>query len=143
MPAVPDPEAPRAPRVLLVDDSPIVMRSLERLLRRHYALTTATNGRAALDLLRSGETFDAIVCDVAMPIMSGVVLYQTLRAELPAQAARFMFATGGAETLRGMAFLRSTRAKVLLKPFTAVALRAAIEEVRDPAWVPPPADPSR
>ena len=118
------------------------MRSLERLLRRTYALTTATNGRAALDILRSGEVFDAIVCDVAMPIMSGVVLYQTLRAEMPDQAARFMFATGGAETLRGMAFLLSTRAKVLLKPFTAAALRAAIDEVarRDPAPVPPPAD---
>ena len=74
--------------------------------------------------------------------MSGVVLYQTLRAEMPDQAARFMFATGGAETLRGMAFLLSTRAKVLLKPFTAAALRAAIDEVarRDAAPLPPPAD---
>jgi CheY-like chemotaxis protein len=135
IPVAPDPDAARGPRVLLVDDSPIVMRSLERLLRRGYTLTTATNGRAALDILRRGEVFDAIVCDVAMPIMSGVVLYQTLRAELPDQASRFMFATGGAETLRGMAFLRSTRAKVLLKPFTAAALRAAIDEVarRDPA----------
>jgi two-component system NtrC family sensor kinase len=118
------------PTLMLVDDSPIVLRALTRMLRTEYAITTAANGREALDRLRAGDTFEVIVCDVAMPEMNGVAFYQKLLCDVPNLAGRFLFATGGAETMRSMGFLLDTRVRVLLKPFGAAALRSAIDAVR-------------
>jgi len=118
---------PQRREILLVDDSPIVIKAISRVLRRDHDVTAAGNGQEALDLIRSGRTFDAIVCDVAMPNLSGIDLYKVLVKEHPALARRFMFATGGAETLRGITYLIATDVPVLLKPFTASALREALD----------------
>jgi CheY-like chemotaxis protein len=118
------------PPLLLVDDSDIILRTVTRILGRGYAVTTASHGRQALELVRAGARFDVIVCDVAMPHMNGVEFYKTLVRDHPDQASRFMFATGGAETLRSMGWLLDARVRVLLKPFTAASLREAIESIR-------------
>jgi CheY-like chemotaxis protein len=118
------------PSVLLVDDSPLVLRALTRVLGADYRLTTAGCGQEALELVQAGARFDAIVCDVAMPRLTGVGFYRALQRDFPEQAARFLFATGGAETMRSRSFLLETRARVLLKPFGATALRTTIESVR-------------
>jgi two-component system NtrC family sensor kinase len=127
-----------APHLLLVDDSPIILRAMRRMLRNDYTIFTAADGREALAHLHSGTHFDVIVCDVAMPNMSGVEFYKALLDQHPEHAARFMFATGGAETLRSMGFLLDTRVRVLLKPFTAQALRGAISRIVTGDTVPPP-----
>lgn len=114
-------------RLLLIDDSELVLRAMRRLLGRDYRIVTALNGRAALDLIESGERFDVILSDVAMPVMNGVEFYQVLLARHPEMAAGFVFATGGARTLRSMGFLLDTRVRVLLKPVNGDALREAIE----------------
>jgi CheY-like chemotaxis protein len=120
---------PGLPRVLLVDDSELLRRTLTRVLRRGHEITTAADGLEALELVRAGHAFDVIVCDVSMPRMTGVEFYSTLLREYPASAARLMFATGGATTLRSMGFMLQTGIRVLLKPFSPSVLRAAIEEV--------------
>jgi CheY-like chemotaxis protein len=129
----PAPSLITLPPLLLVDDSPIVLRAITRMLRADYAVTTAANGREALGRIRGGEAFDTIVCDVAMPEMNGVAFYRALLDEFPGQACRFLFATGGAETMRSMGFLLDTRVRVLLKPFSVTQLRTAISVVRETA----------
>lgn len=122
----PTPSPVTLPSVLLVDDSELVLRALTRILGADYALTTAGCGAEALALVRSGARFEVIVCDVAMPRMTGVAFYRALESDYPEQARRFLFATGGAETLRSRGFLLETRVQVLLKPFGATQLRASI-----------------
>lgn len=60
-----------APRVLLVDDEARLLKGLEALLSgKGFQVKTASNGNLAVDWLRR-EEFDAVLLDLAMPVMSG------------------------------------------------------------------------
>lgn len=62
-------------RLLLIEDSELVLRAMRRLLGRAYVVVTAANGRKALHLIKSGERFDVILGDVAKPVMNSVEFY--------------------------------------------------------------------
>ncbi|RLT96789.1 response regulator [Ketobacter sp.] len=70
-------------RVLLVDDEPAILRSLQRLLRRRgYETLGAESGAAALALLAE-NTVDVIVSDMRMPQMNGAEFLCQARALYP------------------------------------------------------------
>ncbi|HEY9214767.1 MAG TPA: MHYT domain-containing protein [Ancylobacter sp.] len=85
--AAPQPElAARsaAMRVLVVDDDTLVLSSTAAMLDDlGYAVTEAPSGEQALALLDSGETFDVVLTDQAMPGMTGVQLYVAIRKRWP------------------------------------------------------------
>jgi CheY-like chemotaxis protein len=58
-----------------------------------------------------------------MPEMTGLELYETLVRELPGQAGRLVFLTGGAFSEAAHAFLETTRRPCLDKPFEPEELR--------------------
>ncbi len=134
--ATPAPEPPEAPppataaRVLVIDDEPAVGRSIALLLSPDYDVTPVTRARDALERLTAGERFDAIVCDVLMPEMSGIDLYQQLARTAPELLPRVVFLTGGAFTPQAQDFLATAHRPHVDKPFTEGALRRAIESVR-------------
>jgi EAL domain-containing protein (putative c-di-GMP-specific phosphodiesterase class I)/CheY-like chemotaxis protein len=67
-------------RLLLVDDDPAVLRAYERSLARPgTAVTTARNGREAVELVKAGS-FDVIVSDITMPEMTGIEFLRAVRA---------------------------------------------------------------
>jgi two-component system cell cycle sensor histidine kinase/response regulator CckA len=83
--ALPHPVALRAsdapaPLILLVEDEPSVRRLVSRLLERFgYEVLVAESGVAGLELLRAGQhSVRALICDVRMPGMGGVELFQKL-----------------------------------------------------------------
>jgi CheY-like chemotaxis protein len=119
------------PRVLIVDDEPLIADVLARLLADEFHVECATDGETALDILErvatEGKSFDAIVCDLTMPNVSGMDLYDRLAISLPDAAARMIFMTGGAVTARARAFVASTTNVVIDKPIDMVELRAALE----------------
>ena len=70
-------------RVLLVDDQPIVLAGLLSILENNgFACRTATNGFDALRHLRKTLP-DVIICDLAMPNMSGFELLSIIRRRFP------------------------------------------------------------
>ncbi len=69
------------PRILIVDDEPMNVALLERLFAREYEVVTATNGRAALELLEK-KPFDCLLLDIMMPGMSGLQMLEILRADV-------------------------------------------------------------
>jgi CheY-like chemotaxis protein len=72
---------PTAPRVLLVDDDPIMRLLGSRLLAEAgYDVETADDGVEALKRLDGRNDVNLIVTDVHMPSMGGVELLRTLRA---------------------------------------------------------------
>jgi EAL domain-containing protein (putative c-di-GMP-specific phosphodiesterase class I) len=74
------PGAERMARVLLVDDDPLVLRGIGRVLRqRGYDVTTATNGHDATTLVDQ-HNFDVVLSDIAMPGMDGLQLLREVRA---------------------------------------------------------------
>lgn len=67
------------PQILLVDDEPMLVGVLARLLRRHgYEAEVAANGKEALDRLAARD-FDLVVCDVRMPVIDGPGVLRGLR----------------------------------------------------------------
>jgi PAS domain S-box-containing protein len=115
-------------RVLVVDDEPMVARALGRLLAAHDVVTTQ-HGRDALARFRAGERFDAVLCDLMMPELSGMELHAAARALDPLLADRFIFITGGAFTESARTFLAGATNPTLEKPVERGALDAALSRV--------------
>jgi len=100
--------------VLVVDDEPLVGRSVAHLLRG-WDVTVAGSGAEALRLMAACR-FDLVLSDLLMPEMTGMQLYQHVLATDPEQASRFVFATGGAATLEARVFTTAHADRVLAKP---------------------------
>jgi CheY-like chemotaxis protein len=115
------------PRVLVIDDEPLVGRAMVRALGDHYQVAIATSAADGLRRLDAGEPFDAIVCDLMMPQMTGMELQARISARMPALAARMVFITGGAFTDAATEFLRTTPNGWIEKPFDPRRLREAVE----------------
>jgi CheY-like chemotaxis protein len=112
-------------RVLVVDDEPVVGKSLRRLLPEHDV--TVTSGAAeALAAIALQPDLDVILCDLMMPEVSGIELYRELVSRHPELAPRVVFITGGAFTPEATAFLRQTGNPLLEKPFDLPRLRALV-----------------
>ncbi|MFY0564635.1 two-component regulator propeller domain-containing protein [Archangium lansingense] len=113
-------------RLLVIDDEPLLLAALSRTLAPEHEVAAFRGARPALERLRAGERYSLILCDVMMPEMTGLELYETLVRELPGQAERVVFLTGGAFSEEARAFLATTQRPCLDKPFEPEALRARI-----------------
>jgi PAS domain S-box-containing protein len=120
------PTEPRRGRVLVIDDEPMIGKAVKLMLDEVHEVTPLVSAREALERLSAGETFDAIVCDLMMPEMTGMDLYAEATKRFPELARKFVFLTGGAFTPRARAFLESVGNARLEKPFDASALIHAI-----------------
>ncbi|MBX3262454.1 MAG: response regulator [Labilithrix sp.] len=116
-------------RVLVVDDDPLVLRSLTRVLARDFEVASARNGREALDLVRAGGTFDAMLCDLMMPELSGIELHELLERDDPELAKRTVFLTGGAFSGRAQTFLEAVGQPHLEKPVDLKTVRELLMEL--------------
>ena len=114
-------------RVLLVDDDPVIGAILARLLRP-WSVLVVQSAAGALARIEAGEPFDAVVCDLSMPGMSGVELHRAVAGVNPSLARRMVFVTGGASTAEAAEFLEHTSNQVLLKPVERAALRRAVAD---------------
>lgn len=115
-------------RVLVVDDEPSIGRLIRSLLA-HHDVVVASSGEHALDRIRAGEVFDVVVCDLMMPTMTGMDLYEHVEVERPGLQRRFIFITGGAFTPRATSFLAQNAPPRLDKPFAIADLEAAMARV--------------
>ena len=79
--------------ILLVDDDPIVIRILNRILSEFAPLRFATSGRAALKLARE-QIPDLVLLDVDMPEMSGFETCMAFKADPALAAVPIIFITG-------------------------------------------------
>ncbi len=65
--------------ILVVDDDPVNLKMLERLLMRDFRVLTADDGKRALEILQN-EPISLIMTDQQMPDMSGIELLLKSRA---------------------------------------------------------------
>jgi PAS domain S-box-containing protein len=114
-------------RVLIVDDEAMVSRAVQRVYRRHADVVCEESAQDALARLEADEPFDLVICDLMMPDMTGMDLYERLETVRPQVAERFVFMTGGACTDRARAFLDRIRNPVLDKPASSAALLHLLE----------------
>jgi len=77
-------------RVLLIDDHVLLLRCMARLLTT-CETAISTNPQQALSMLLDGAHFDAIVCDVMMPEISGPELFARCYLHARELGRRFLF----------------------------------------------------
>ncbi len=106
----------RRMRILVIDDDPMVRRSLRRSLADHE-VTLASDGERGLDACTS-EGYDLVLCDVMMPGISGTEFLTQLAKDKPSQAERVVLITGGVFTGEERLRVDALGARVLQKPLT-------------------------
>ena len=112
-------------KILIVDDDVCLARSLQRLLREHDVVVT-TDAADAIARVRTAETelpFDVVLCDMAMPKMSGATVLTALRSS--PTPPHLLLMTGYDDVDASL-----VADAVLLKPFSADRLREELERLR-------------
>jgi DNA-binding NtrC family response regulator len=116
-------------RVLIVDDEVLFTNALRRLLGAAHELTVVNSAEEGLALIEAGSRFDAVLCDLMMPGIGGMGLYEAVLAIAPDQARRFIFITGGASSAPAQRFLDGLTLPWFEKPCDFRELRAAISRL--------------
>lgn len=116
-------------RILVVDDDPMVLRMVVRMLTDDgNDCIACENGRHAMDQLKD-VSVNLVITDINMPEMNGIDLIRNIKAtqkDLPV-----VVISGGARTLSTAVFdsIRDMGvAHILTKPFMRADLLAAVNE---------------
>jgi len=131
LPVIPSPPA-RQPsavsglRVLVVDDEPMVRRTLSRLLVSHGCQVTEADGGVAGLERAAGGAFDIVLCDLMMPDLDGALVHHELVRTRPELANRMVFISGGAVTERTREFAERPDITLIAKPFAVDQLLGAL-----------------
>jgi HD-like signal output (HDOD) protein/CheY-like chemotaxis protein len=118
---------PNACAVLFVDDEPLVLQGLQRMLRGEreaWTMRFVASGREALSLLER-EAFDALVTDLRMPGMDGEQLLNTVKERHP-HMVRIVL-SGEMNPASGFKTVRCAH-RYLAKPCDAEALKSALSQ---------------
>lgn len=128
----PDSKGPPRRRVLLVDDERLVGEAIARALSVDHDAEVVTDASQALTRIDAGEDYDVILCDVTMPVMTGMELYAEVMRRDPKVAGRFVFMTGGTFSPRARAFVESVANPCLDKPVDMNRLRSLVARAGAP-----------
>jgi PAS domain S-box-containing protein len=120
--------APRAGQVLVIEDDPRVADFVTRILATEHVVDSVTSASLALERIAEGKRYDAILCDVMMPDMTGIELHEALLVIAADQARRMVFLTGGAFTQRTRELLAAATNACILEPFDAKRLHLLVNE---------------
>jgi CheY-like chemotaxis protein len=119
-------------RVLVVDDSQLMQRIYEVMLRE-YPLAFADDGRQALTRLREQPDIDLVLLDINMPEMDGRQFLAELRRRGGLDRVRVVIVTteGHAEDARRG--LEAGAAAYITKPFRSEEIRTVIARLDEGA----------
>jgi len=107
-----------AKRILLIEDDADYIELLKESLEiNDFSVDNAKNGKDALNLVLKTD-FDAIVCDMVMPELSGDMFYLAVQRSKPHLCKRFIFISGHKGEERIDRFIRKVNGVLLWKPFT-------------------------
>ncbi len=112
--------------ILIVDDSPIMLKTLKENLRDRYDVATAISGKIAMKFLER-KTADLILLDYEMPEESGPVVLEKLRANDDTKDIPVIFLTGVTDSGKIREALVLKPKGYLLKPINHDKLLEAIE----------------
>ena len=116
-------------RTVIVDDSPVMRKIVERTLRQAGIaigeVIEAGNGSQALDILRQ-QTVDLVLSDINMPVMDGLELVRHLQSvENARRVPILMITTEGGESRVAEAIACGARGYIR-KPFTPDQMRRSV-----------------
>jgi two-component system NtrC family sensor kinase len=126
---LPSMEAVRGSRVLLVEDERALATAVaEGLSDAGLEVDHAGDGEEAFARVRRGN-YDAVICDMKMPRVDGMMLYRAIAAATPTLARRVIFVTGDVAGTDAERFLEESGCRWLAKPFRLADLLTALRDV--------------
>lgn len=115
-------------RILVVDDDAHMREVLELVLAgKDWHVDSVGSGQVALERLAQ-HAYDLVVCDLHMPDLDGASVYRAIERQ-PSPRPAVVFVTGAAGTGRYKAFLKTTQAPVVGKPFDIDVLRETVRRL--------------
>jgi PAS domain S-box-containing protein len=135
-----DPRSPERLRILIVDDDPLILRSLQHTLERDgHLIGVAHGGQAGIDefcAAQQGDTpFDAVVTDLGMPHIDGRTVATAIKSRAPTMPVILL--TGWGYRLQAEDDVPRHVDRVLGKPPRLHELRAALAELTRGRTSPP------
>ncbi|MFP4208658.1 MAG: chemotaxis response regulator CheY [Wenzhouxiangella sp.] len=117
-------------QILVVDDFSTMRRIVKNVLRElgFSNIKEAEDGKAALQVLRSSRV-DFIVTDWNMPVMDGLALLKSVRADPALKAIPVLMVTAEAKREQIIEAAQSGVNGYVVKPFTAQTLKEKMEKV--------------
>jgi PAS domain S-box-containing protein len=115
-----------ASRVLLAEDNRDMREYVSRLLQPRFQIATATNGREALEKVRTFHP-DLVLSDVMMPEMDGFQLLAALRGNAETSSIPVILLSARAGEEAQVEGIQAGADDYLVKPFTARELIARVE----------------
>ncbi|MCC2548411.1 response regulator transcription factor [Hymenobacter sp. BT175] len=113
---------PTAYKILVVDDDPDIVELLEYNLRREgYTVSSAPNGRRALEMAAEVKP-DIILLDVMMPQLDGIATCRLLREQPQFRDTYIIFLTARAEEFSEVAAFDAGADDFIAKPIKPRAL---------------------
>lgn len=102
-------------RVLVIDDSSLMLKIIREELRDSYDVTLVTSGNLALEYLES-KTTDIILLDYDMPVKNGIEVLEELRGNPKTKSIPVIFLTGVTDRQKITKALKMSPQGYLLKP---------------------------
>ena len=113
-------------KVLIADDEPNIVISLEFLMKREgHQVLVARDGVQALEAIRRDKP-DLVLLDVMMPLMSGFEVCQQVRADEQLAGVKILMLTAKGRDTDLAQGLGLGADGFMTKPFEPDALRAAV-----------------
>ncbi len=118
-----------AKHILIVDDEPNIVLSLEFLMRkRGYTVTTASDGEEALRLVDEHKP-DLVLLDVMMPRMDGYQVCEVLRGRDDLKDLRIIMLTAKGRDVEREKGLSMGADEYITKPFSTQEVVTRVEQV--------------
>lgn len=119
---------------LVVDDFPTMRRIVSNLLKElgYAKISEAEDGEKALKLLQSKDTVvpvDFIVTDWNMPVMDGLTLLQSVRANADLRHLPVLMVTAEAKKENIVAAAQAGADSYIVKPFNAQTLKDKLDSI--------------
>jgi len=79
---------------MVIDDELRILSSFTRLFQAELEVVAQADPREALRCVQGGQDFDVVFCDLTVPYLSGMQLFDEVAASRPDVARRFVFVSG-------------------------------------------------
>jgi CheY-like chemotaxis protein len=116
------------PRILIVDDDPVVRRIMLELLNSRFIVILASTGVQLPDLLEKHQP-DLVILDVMLPWVNGFELCRIIKSQANCQKLPVLFLTGCKEKEDFLTGREVGASGYLTKPFYAKDLYREVERL--------------
>ncbi|MBN1161682.1 MAG: response regulator [Dehalococcoidales bacterium] len=116
-------------KILLVEDELVIGRLFRRvLIEEGFDVDFVQDGLVASEVADS-KNYDLLISDIRLPGITGIQLYEKLKANKPELSQHTIFITGDTMNIDIQLFIRESGMPCLVKPFAPEELVRAVKKL--------------